>query len=81
MSDSYDAFLSWFLLDNNVLRKRRRMKERIRELNLDRFRGEFMTTCVPWQNHPEKFKEYYRMSIETFNYIFREIRQLGEFYC
>jgi len=41
---------------------------------MNRSRGEFLTTCVPMRNYPVKFREYHRMSIETFDYILGGIR-------
>jgi hypothetical protein len=73
MSDSDDDFLCWIMLEENVLLKKRRAKTWLHEFNIDLSRGEFFTTCVPMRNYPDKFKEYYRMSIETFDYILRDI--------
>lgn len=68
MSD--DDFLCCFSLENNVLLKEpNRTKTRVNEFNLNRFRGEFFTPCVPRWNYPDMFREYCRMSIETLDYI------------
>lgn len=75
MSDSEDDFLCWLLLEKNVLlNKRRRKKVWVHQFNEDRSAGEFFKTCQPLRNYPDKFKDYHRMTIETFDYILEGIK-------
>lgn len=72
MSD--DDFMCWLLTEKNVLKTRRRKRAWIHKFNKDRSAGEFFNTCQNIINYPDKFKEYYRMTRETFNYILEEIK-------
>ncbi|XP_072380701.1 uncharacterized protein [Diabrotica undecimpunctata] len=70
---SDEDLMCWLLLENNVLKTRRRKRTWIHKCNEDRSSGEFNKTFQTLRNYPDKFKEYHRMSIETFYYILEGI--------
>lgn len=72
MSD--DDFMCWLLLENNVLKRRRIKRTWVHKFNVDRSAGEFFKTWQTIRNYPDKFKEYYRMTMETFDYILEGIK-------
>lgn len=49
-------------------------KEGIHEINKNREKGEFHSLYHELRKHPEKFFNYSRMSIETFDYILLKIQ-------
>jgi hypothetical protein len=41
----------------------------VHDLLTDYKNGEYFQICIKLREYPEKFKEYFRMSIHTYNYI------------
>lgn len=76
MSDSEDDVIDFLLSEKNVcleLVKKKRIW--VEEFNEDRTNGEFFKTCLPLNKFPIKFREYYRLKIETFNYILDNVKE------
>ena len=70
--DVWDEFL---LTDSNLCfkyaKRRRRWMHQIWELRTD---GEYFELCKILREFPDKFREYYRMDIKTFYYIFDSVK-------
>ena len=44
------------------------------ELNMKRITdGEYVRVCIPLRQHPDRFFQYYRMSVKTYDYILKSI--------
>lgn len=49
-------------------------REAVHEMNKERYKyGEFYNLYEEYRRYPDKFYEYTRMSVQTFDYIFRHI--------
>lgn len=67
-----EELIDFMLLDRNLLLNSRKRKW-VHEFNEDHRQSEFYTTCLPMRSHPDKFKKYHRMTVETFDYILSHI--------
>jgi hypothetical protein len=45
------------------------------EFNKNRNDGQYFRTRLPLRDYPDKLYGYYRMNVDTFNYILESIRE------
>lgn len=71
-SDEWDEWLM-----ENITNKYKKSKRRywMHTLYQSREEGEYRKTSLKLRNYPEKFREYYRMDIATYDYILRAISE------
>jgi hypothetical protein len=74
MSDSEDDLEMFLLLDSNYGLKQENTRMWIHGFNEDRGDTEFFKTSWPKRHYPDKYKDYHRMQIETFDYILEAIK-------
>lgn len=72
MSDSEDDLALWFLTE--TVRPLKKKKMWVHEYNKARKDGEYFRTCLPLRDYPDKFFNYFRMSVDTFDYILEAIQ-------
>jgi hypothetical protein len=74
MSDSDDDIIDFLLCEKNVcLDLCAKKRVWVHEWYEDRSEGEYRKTCLPLQKDPIKFREYYRLKVETFDFILKNI--------
>ncbi|KAL4113001.1 hypothetical protein QTP88_016710 [Uroleucon formosanum] len=73
MSDSEDDIAFWFLTE--TVRPLKKKKMWVHEFNKERQEGEYFRTCLPLHDYPDKFFKYFRMNVDTFNYILEAIQE------
>lgn len=71
MSDFEDDLALWFLTE--TVRPLKKKKMWVHQFNKKRCDGEYFRTCLPLLDYPDKFYSYYRMNVDTFNYILEAI--------
>ncbi|XP_046686028.1 uncharacterized protein LOC124371731, partial [Homalodisca vitripennis] len=64
----------FLLLDRNLLLNSNTRQFWVHEFNEDHTQSEFYVTCLPLRDHADKFKKYYRMTVETYDYILSHIK-------
>jgi hypothetical protein len=70
MSDSDDDIINFLLSEKNVgLDLCAKKRVWVHEWHEDRSEGQYRKECLPLQKFPIKFREYYRLKVETFDYI------------
>jgi hypothetical protein len=72
MSDSDDDIIDFLLCEKNVcLDLCAKKRVWVHEWHEDRSGGKYRKTCLPVQMFPIKFRECYRLKVETFYYILK----------
>ncbi|KAB0799449.1 hypothetical protein PPYR_07329 [Photinus pyralis] len=67
-----EELFDFILMDQNLLLNKPTRKW-VHEFNEDHSQSEYYSTCLPMRGHPDKFKKYPRMTVETFDYILSHI--------